>query len=88
MERQIILRRPWTCRWARFGQVLVPGREITSSAFWSCAHPELPDGPKLLGSDSCTECPRWTACSRLATDTGEWLDTDAPVPGERVGGLP
>ena len=67
MERQIILHRPWTCRWGRFGYVMVPGRETTSGVFWSCAHPALPDGPKVLGPDMCTECPRWTASSRLRT---------------------
>jgi hypothetical protein len=87
MERQIILHRPWTCQWARFGHVVVPGRETTCGAFWSCVHPDLPEGPKLLGSNTCTGCRRWTACSRLAAEECNRLDmeTGAPSAGERHG---
>ncbi len=69
MEGQIILHRPWTCRWGRFGEVAASG-ETASFVFWSCAHPALPDGSQLLDSDACTECPRWTASSRLTAEMG------------------
>ncbi len=64
MRRQIILHRPWTCRWSKFGEVAASG-ETASCVFWSCAHPALPDGPQLLGSDACLACPRWIASSRM-----------------------
>ncbi|HJN44535.1 MAG: hypothetical protein QGI10_10710 [Vicinamibacterales bacterium] len=88
MERQIILRRPWTCRWATFGHVAVPGQATTSGVFWSCAHPGLPDGPKLLVSGTCTECPRWTASARLTAEMDDQLDRKAGTPsaGEQTGG--
>jgi hypothetical protein len=68
MEQQIILHRPWTCQWGRFGQVVAPGREATPAVFWSCTHPALPDGAQLLASGECTECPRWAPCSRLMAE--------------------
>ncbi len=73
MERQIILHRPWTCRWGRFGEVAASG-ETPSFVFWSCAHPALSDGPQLLGADACSECPRWTASSRLTAEMGDRLE--------------
>ncbi len=69
MERQVMLRRPWTCRWGRFGEVAASA-EKASCVFWNCAHPALPDGSQLLDSDACTECPRWTASSRLTAEMG------------------
>ena len=69
MEGQTILHRPWTCEWGRFGHVF--------EVFWSCAHPALPDGPQLLGSDACAACPRWTASSRLRAERGERLEDAA-----------
>ncbi|MDP6582066.1 MAG: hypothetical protein QF681_15535 [Vicinamibacterales bacterium] len=83
MERQIILRRPWTCRWATFGHVVVPGRAATPGVFWSCAHPGQPDGPTLLGSDTCTECPRWTASARLTAEKNDQLDRKPGAPSGR-----
>jgi len=70
MEEQITLQRPWTCRWGSFGEVAASG-ETASFVFWSCAHPALPDGPRLLDSGACSECPRWTASSRLTAETGD-----------------
>ena len=82
MERPIILRRPWTCRWSRFGEAAASG-ETASFVFWSCIHPALPDGPKLLDLDMCTECPRWTASSQLTAETGDRLKADG---GDKSGG--
>ena len=76
MEGQIILHRPWTCRWGRFGDVVGP-----AAVYWSCAHPALPDGPQLLGSDACSACPRWTASSRM----GDRLEDAAG--GRSAGGI-
>ena len=79
MERQIILRRPWTCQWGKFGHVAAPGRETTPAVFWSCTHPALPDGPELLGSDGCSDCPRWTASSRLTAEMADRLEDNGAL---------
>ncbi len=78
MGRQIILHQPWTCRWGRFGEVAASG-ETASFVFWSCAHPALPDGPRLLGPEECTECPRWSASSRLTRGEGDRVETTAGI---------
>ena len=57
MERQIMLHRPWTCQWGKFGHVVWPVRETTPTVFWSCLHPALPDGPQRLGSGPAPRAP-------------------------------
>ena len=76
MERQIMLHRPWTCQWGKFGHVVGPVRETTPTVFWSCTHPALPDSPQRLGSGACTACPRWTAASRLTAPRGDRREDD------------
>ena len=83
MRRQIILHRPWTCRWGRFGEVAASG-ETASFVFWSCAHPALSDGAQLLGADACTACPLWAVSSRLTAEMGDRLEDNS---GHQTGGL-
>lgn len=69
MPPHTTLHQPWTCRWARFGQVLVPGRECNPTPFWSCGHPTLPDGAQLLAGETCSRCHRWAATQEV---TPQW----------------
>lgn len=85
MEAHTVLRRPWTCRWARFGHVVAPGHASTPTSFWSCAHPARPDGDQLLAGDTCTNCLRWNPVDSVVPDPDEQRWDNGKPRGRDVG---
>ena len=62
------IRRPWTCRFGRFGvavEQLGPDTSRVDEVFWACRRPTPLPVLRLTTRDECEDCPFWEASFRL-----------------------
>jgi hypothetical protein len=62
MNIRTIHRRPWTCRFGRFGvtiEQLGPETSRVDDVFWACHRPAAALPLKVTTRDECENCPWW-----------------------------
>ena len=68
MNARTIRRRPWTCRFGRFGvtiEQLGPDTSRVDEVFWTCRRPPSSPVLRLATRDGCEDCPLWAASARF-----------------------
>jgi hypothetical protein len=68
MNAQTIRRRPWTCRFGRFGvtvEQLGPETSRVDDVFWACRQSARMPAPRITTGGECEECSFWEASPRF-----------------------
>ena len=68
MNARTIRRRPWTCRFGRFGVAIEqfgPETSRVDQVFWACHRPTRMPALTLTTRGECDDCPFWEASPRF-----------------------